>query len=318
MYLPFLRGKQFELIALRDLAPTLRVHKNIVSPIIEPVKDTDTGLKKAIETLSASDVNFNVIINPSVGELRGESKSILQSIKNAVHGRNNFQLGFNISNPSSIKNCFEIAKEIDFDFKGFSFIHNTALDNISELENQFSAIKPTIFNIINYSGNTGRRYHRNFSPETRILLDDYFKSLEKNSDYSQNTDEPFTEDHLYYKEDGYKGFSDYLTIGAGYSEGGFLPYAIVIHLTYFDSAKRLRIMHFVSDSNQDSADIGGKFAEALKKLINWVNKNRGENTDTKAVEEFEDLYQRGHFPGLGTVKKLSIKHHIELLLNNIQ
>lgn len=318
MYLPFLRGKQFELIALRELSPIFKENYKIVSPVIEPVKDSDTGLKKAIEVLSAMGINFNIIINPTVGDLRGETDVILQTIKSAVHGYENFQIGLNISNESSLKNCLEIVKKIDFEFNGFSLIHNTSLDNISEIQNSLSSVKPIIYNLINYNGTTSRRYHRNFPEETRVLLDDYFISLEKNSDYKQNIDEPFTEDHLYFKEDGFTGFSDYLTIGSGYSEGGFLPYAIVIHLTYFDVASKLRIHHFVSDSNQDSSDIGGKFAEALNKLIDWINANRGINTDTSAIKDFEELHKRGHFPGLGVVKKLSIKHHIELLLKNLQ
>ena len=30
-------------------------------------------------------------------------------------------------------------------------------------------------------------------------------------------------------------------------------------------------------------------------------------------QEFEDLYHREAYPGLGTVKKLSIMHHLELI-----
>jgi len=32
-----------------------------------------------------------------------------------------------------------------------------------------------------------------------------------------------------------------------------------------------------------------------------------------AVNEFRQLHANGHFPGLGYVKKLSMKHHIETL-----
>lgn len=74
------------------------------------------------------------------------------------------------------------------------------------------------------------------------------------------------------------------------------------------------VKHFVSDSNQDVSDIGGKFSEAIHKLVTWCNQN---NINTKAVEVFKDLEARGHFPGLGTLKKLSIMNHIELIINNI-
>lgn len=35
--------------------------------------------------------------------------------------------------------------------------------------------------------------------------------------------------------------------------------------------------------------------------------------ETGAIKEFRELYAQSHFPGLGYVKKLSMKHHIETL-----
>ena len=41
--------------------------------------------------------------------------------------------------------------------------------------------------------------------------------------------------------------------------------------------------------------------------------NEAKQLDTVAMKEFEDLYHREAYPGLGTVKKLSIMHHLELI-----
>ena len=313
MYFPILRGKQFELIALREISNILKANKSIVSPIIEPVKESSSVLKKTLEVLRANDTNFNIILNPIVGDLQNNAYTILQLLKSTLQGYSNFQICFYIHKDNSINYCFNIAQLINFDFKGFTFIHNIALEDLSNLK-KFDEIAPTLYNLVNFS-KTNRRYNRNFQKETLVLLDDYFNAASKNSDYVHNTDEPFTEEHLYYKQDGFIGFSDYLTIGDSFSEGGFLPYAVVIHLTYIDVYNKLRIRHFVSDSNQDSTDIGGKFSEALDKLVKWVNEN---NLSTQAIQEFQDLHRKGHFPGLGSVKKLSIMHHIELLLNIIE
>ena len=312
MYFPILRGKQFELIALREMSSILKANKTIISPVIEPVKESTAVLKKTLEVLAANDINFNIIVNPIEGELKSNYSLILQALKSILQGYSNFQICFYIHKENSLNICYKIAKEINFNFKGFSFILNVALEDLSTLK-KFDTIAPTLYNLVNFS-KTNRRYNRNFSSETLVLLDDYFNSLTKNSEYAQNIDEPFTEEHLFYKKDGFIGFSDYLTVGNNFSEGGFLPYAIAIHLTYTDINHKLRIRHFVSDSNQDSTDIGGKFSEALDKLIKWVNEN---NLSTKAVVEFQELHRKGHFPGLGSVKKLSIMHHIELLLNII-
>ena len=106
------------------------------------------------------------------------------------------------------------------------------------------------------------------------------------------------------------GFADYSVVGEEYNETGFAPYAVAIHIVYFDTDESLRVKHFVSDSNDDISDPAGKFQEALSKLVEW---NKKKQLDTVAMKEFEDLYRREAYPGLGTVKKLSIMHHLELI-----
>ena len=144
----------------------------------------------------------------------------------------------------------------------------------------------------------------------RVLLADKFNKQERNNDYIEIDDEPFSEDHLYYVDDGYIGFSDYTVVGEEYNDTGFAPYAVAIHIVYFDSDESLRVKHFVSDSNDDISDPAGKFQEALAKLVEW---NKKKQLKTVAMKEFENLYSREAYPGLGTVKKLSIMHHLELI-----
>ena len=40
MYYPFLRGRQFELLALRELLEKKLISQDIIRPIIEPIKNT--------------------------------------------------------------------------------------------------------------------------------------------------------------------------------------------------------------------------------------------------------------------------------------
>ena len=53
----------------------------------------------------------------------------------------------------------------------------------------------------------------------------------------------------------------------------------------------------------------------MKKLIAFLDDEpSGQKVDnTSAIEEFRYLHERQHYPGLGYVKKLSMKHHIETL-----
>lgn len=68
MYYPYLRGRQFELIALREFALNHGDNSN-VTPIIEPVKIKFNNMKLAIPKLIEGNVKFALILNPLVGEI---------------------------------------------------------------------------------------------------------------------------------------------------------------------------------------------------------------------------------------------------------
>ncbi len=111
------------------------------------------------------------------------------------------------------------------------------------------------------------------------------------------------------------GFGDYLTVGDTYSETGGPAYAIAIHLTYISNDEDMFIYHFKSDRTNSPTDPGGKFLEALNKLVNKAEGKGSLIFKSKAYYEFKDLYDKQHYPGLGYVKKLSMQHHIELIAN---
>ena len=210
-----------------------------------------------------------------------------------------------IINDSKIKKAFHLSK----------FIPDYT-DNIQDLiliaKNRDAA---TSYNEIYLNGTEPLytlipdEYRRIIRNKHRVILSDNFKKQEKNANY-QNADEFYTADHLYYKDDGYVGFADFSIVGDEYKESGFAPYAVAIHIVYFDDNKEMRVRHFVSDTNDDYSDTTGKFHEALEKLIEW---NKEKNLDTYAMRIFQNLYDEESYPGLGSVKKLSIMHHIELI-----
>ena len=299
MYFPYLRGRQFELIALRELAEQNLI-SNHIFPIIEPVKLSST-LTKTLKIYQENNRNAAIIYNPCVG---GLSNEILNN-----HSENKI-----------CKNLAEIAKESTI-LKAF------------HLEKSIKAIAEELSNIILiateredsvyyndiYEAKTEPKYtlmpdesdfRRNIRNHNRVLLADNFIKRTRNVDYYNNPDEFYTSDHLYYKTDDYVGFADYSVVGNDYTESGFAPYAVAIHIVYFDGKNNMRVHHFISDTNDDYTDTTGKFYEALKKLIEW---NKEKQLDTCAIKEFQKLYDEQTYPGLGTVKKLSIMHHIELV-----
>lgn len=312
MYFPYLRGKQFELIALRELSALMSSKSDKISPIIEPVKDSST-LRSTLKELVEKNINFNFIINPRVGGFINSFDTLIEILEENLNGYTNFQISIIVDKTTQqgIAELLEFTNQISINHNGYTLIHNSEIgENSIEQLNANLEVK---YNLI-YFSKTSRRYYREFNQDTRVSLDDYFRKLDRNADYLQVPVSDFSEEYKYYADDNFVGFSDFLTIGDIYSESGFLPRAVAIHLSYIDQEK-IKIRHFTSDSNQDSSDIGGKFAEALQKLVNWCNETN--IAETEGIRVFKELSDRGHFPGLGSIKKISTINHIELVINNI-
>lgn len=115
MYLPYLRGKQFELLALRELAKSGLTLNNI-SPIIEPVKKDLKSIETAIKALSKISVKIFLIVNPEEGDLKKDNKSIIELIHT-----------LKAEGIQSVFPSFIINSETDFDF----FENEIELTNIN-------------------------------------------------------------------------------------------------------------------------------------------------------------------------------------------
>ena len=298
MYFPYLRGRQYELIALRELVERKILSKKII-PVVEPVKLSST-LVKTIEVFGAEQRQVALIMNPVVGSFYNEAheeknKKLLKDYTNALRD-NSYILYMNLLQKDEDPSDF-----IDVYADNMGTIC-TDKDAIPVYQNYFEQYDVK-YNFVPDESGFRRRIRKN-----RVLLEDKFNKQRRNDDYIGVDDESFSEDHLYYSEDGYVGFSDYSIVGEEYNETGFAPFAVAIHIVYFADDESLRIKHFVSDTNDDIRDPAGKFGQAVSKLVKW---NRNQKLNTIAINEFEDLYQRGAYPGLGTVKKLSIMHHLE-------
>lgn len=62
MYHPYFRGKQFELLSVREMAPVLK--QAGFRPIIEPVRDTLSGLSRALDAVVEGKGRAILIVNP--------------------------------------------------------------------------------------------------------------------------------------------------------------------------------------------------------------------------------------------------------------
>jgi len=166
-------------------------------------------------------------------------------------------------------------------------------------------------------GSTLPRFRRLRLQGAPIKLSDPFPRRERNTDYVETEPRLFTDDNIYFADDGFAGFADYLTIGDGYSEGGSSPRAVVLHLTYKNDQDNgaIWIRHFWSDSNADTADTPGKFQEAVDKLVRWAMQNGLRNP---SIEAFARYAREGSYPGLGMAKKLSIQNHLYVVAGALE
>lgn len=305
MYFPYLRGRQYELLALRELLNANLLSSKIV-PIIEPVKVASTILS-TINVFNEKQHEFIIIRTPKVGSFVSDGKKekynvTYKKITESLQS-DNVYAGLFIEE-RTYKSVDRLVERGIPKNKMVAFCFES--DKIELLLQLFSDSAPK-YNVIPYS--PAFRLVRNGK---RVMIEDKFKKKPRNTDYLASEDEFFSNDHLYFEDEGYAGFSDYSIVGDEYLESGFAPYAVAIHIVYFDDNKNLRIHHFVSDTNDDISDPASKFYEALSKLVKW---NKKQNLNTKAIKTFLEMYESQTYPGLGVVKKLSIMHHIELMGN---
>lgn len=310
MYFPYLRGRQFELLALRELANQTLLGEHII-PIIEPIKLSST-LVNTLDVFVKNNQPISIILNPRVGNFGSEFDDISDQGKKSVYQTRFLDLlrnpviikALNIEDdaPSRVDTLTEYNTK-----KSALLVVNTSRDSLDIYESLFSSSNPRYVLIPDES--TFRRKVKT----SKVLLDDKFEKRGRNSDYGKNVDEFFSDDHLYYKDDGFIGFSDYSIVGNKYLEAGFAPYTVAIHIVYFDDKKNLRIYHFVSDSNEDIKNPAGKFYEAVSKLYVWYQNRKTSFKLTLGFKKFLEHYKDQSYPGLGTVKKLSIMHHLELM-----
>lgn len=310
MYYPYLRGKQFELLALREFSREFENNHTIV-PIIEPVKKQVNGLNAAALSMIENGMKFAVILNPSDGDYRhtGIDNDILMSLTALTGDRDNWIPAYIYKHNG--RTLLDHAKQNNL--SNLMIIFPSGADVNNEVLMEFLSKDEVAFVVSgNLSNNRSARGRLLRLGKALISLEDRFNERPRNADYANEVDEIFSEDFAYYKNDGLAGFADYTPMAKDFIEGGMLPYAIAIHLTYQKSDDQIFVHHFVSDNNFDQSNIRGKFHEAAVKIAPFFNNNGLYHTS--AVDE---LIRRAEsddgYPGLGYIKKLSVKNHLELI-----
>lgn len=294
MYFPFLRGKQYELTAIRELAP--RIANNLFKPIIEPVRNNLLPLTKTIKNINFYGFSPLIIVNPDLGDFKSERKNLLKEI-NALDGSLIFEPCLKINdNPDdsitrSLKNppSLFIPEILDESADVYLDNYDYIIVPVDTPETEFTNLKKI------------------------IIIDDPFQKKTRNADYKEKSN--FSSLHTNFQtKENVVGFSDYTIVGSEYSESGGPAFVVTIHLSYIDKKhNQMLVRHFSSPPSKSPANPGGKFHEALTNAIEFIEDNPDVFYETQGIEELLKLYKNEHFPGLGLLKKISIQHHIETL-----
>lgn len=304
MYFPYLRGKQFELIALREFAIQYPNTEQII-PIIEPVKSTFNALTTAARIMFEQNLRFALVLNPADGDFKRITKDILSEISILSENMEKWIPTFLYQNNGETI---------------LSAIQDQELNNVMVIFKNGIDISDSILNFLSHSQ---IQYIVNGDPNSRITmrrlsllenkriirLDNCFAEQPRNVDYLNIPEDKFTEQHRFYSDDHFYGISDYTALPKDFIDGGMLPYAVAIHMTYEKNQDEIYVRHFVSDTNDDQSNIQRKFFEAATKLKYFFT----DRTKTTAINELITLLDDEKYPGLGVIKKLSIKNHIELM-----
>lgn len=309
MYFPLLRGKQFELIALKEFAGTHPENK-WVFPIIEPVRvmqpsHIKSSLMKAAEVLSQNRIPYSIILNPERGDYAISSNRLTVA---------DFLNMFKELENRPIPAFFAGGKSMDvinaIDENGLEDVMVVFEDSFDIEEAGELCSNKAVSYIV--CGDADSRSNMRFLMRTGkkiIRLDDKFIVRKPNTEYRGRDEDSYTEEFFYYKEDKFYGFSDYCVLPKEFSEGGGTPTAIAIHMTYRKKQDSVWVRHFVSDETYDTQNIRNKFGSAVKHLEDFYNTVEPTEAARWMIEN------RGKYPGLGVLKKITMLNHLELISN---
>ena len=198
MYFPYLRGRQFELIALRELLEGERIGENVI-PIIEPVKPSST-LLKTLESYANKNREIAVVFNPAVGDFWIK----LKEMRNGDSKIANELYELLTNNDKIIKSYImnsKIADELRNDeAKSEKLIINLNRDCLDGFLKAYEDSLPR------YTLIPDDRAFRRVIPDSKVLFEDNFNKQSRNIDYLDNLDEFFSDSHLYYQNENYTGF----------------------------------------------------------------------------------------------------------------
>ncbi|CAM3638626.1 sce7725 family protein [Elizabethkingia bruuniana] len=299
MYFPFMFAKQNEASAIVELDSSLFQK---ITPVFMP---NNTGSsKKNIQKIIKKNINFILVVNFQKKGFPTQKDIQDNFIDDILKDYSKFSLAYIVDNTTKNEHIDAFISSNQKLEKSLIFKE----DYIDEPYIKGLKLKYNFYIL----PKVGLTFAANTSNKNSVLVFDGFDKQVRNSDYP--TKSYFSDLHYTYPNLASVGFGDFTITGKDPQEGGSTPLAVALHLTKIDGNKAY-VYHFVSDTQDKTKDVAGKFFESLNGLIKFVKANKGYSSN--GISDFEKYHSNSHFPGLGVCKRMSMKHHLEILHNEI-
>lgn len=269
-YYPLIRGRQFDLLALREAVQQDQLSPQII-PVLEPVKDLP-ALVSVAQAFRAAAHPLYIIQNPQVGDY-----GLLAAPRYV---------------PTLDQWC-QPARY--FDGQPAPLLIAQTKAQVQTLPKKQLAMVPNEARV------------RQLAHPQAIYLEDHTPTRERTEDYA-TVQREFYQYPLRALPD--VGFADYPLAVQHFDPHGYPQRAIALHLLY-PQGDSLWLQHLVSVNNADYSDPAGKFFEALAPLPAWLAAHP--DAGTPAIDALLALLAQHHFPGLGTLRKLQLRHLLSIM-----
>lgn len=295
------------MIALRNSAPDIVASQKVV-PIIDPILEGPLTL--AFEKFVDAGMRFCLIANPQTGPFANRPMNYTREQLFDAYLDDYDQVipTFYVTHATSVQEVADFVNNYE-GRRAFFFLGNPARSVVDAIV----AAEPT-YVIFLQSGGIPNATKNRFSAAVSVDLAESFHPAQNNASFPDT--EFFSEQHLTTPNADFEHFGDYSIVGKDLATG-FAPYCVAIHYVYHEDGSTnsdLWIAHYKSDTNDTQDDPGGKYSEALDKLLADLP-NLGATNRTRITGEFESDHASSHFPGLPTLKRRGIEHHILLICN---
>lgn len=306
MYFPYFFSGHHEAETIFQLKN--EINQNLLLPIVD-LNDSKPKFIESINKVTNYKIPFILIINPNYAFTIKQKNDIDKLITSLLKIKDsNIIIGINIDFDNlEFLNSFEKETEI-------VLIHKKSINDRVVIDNLLKGISHLNIKFNIFMKNTSTiDYEKHFN--NRVIIDDPFKKQISNTKYKNEdcNDEFFYDLHITYKNDGYCGFGDYLTIGNNPNDTqGRSPKTVVIHYTYPENIlkQRIRIKRFFADVNNTFSIQTIARLEAMQSLQVFLNDNIQHVCEKcSACLDLEKSIKRESPYSLGKLKEFSMLHH---------